>query len=212
MQVLSLATVLLGQGVGFTTAGSDRLRSKSLDRNSFNSGDWFNQIRWDCAAGNGFGAGLPPATENESRWPLAGPLLADPALVPPPELIEWTAERYRELLRIRRASPVFGLPTAEEVQRRLAFPLSGPDEPPGVIVMSLDAAGIDPLWSRLVVVFNATTETTVVPAPVAGLRLHPVLATSSDPLIRHASADDTKLIVPALSVAVFVVGLADSEE
>nr|WP_296071213.1 pullulanase-type alpha-1,6-glucosidase [uncultured Actinoplanes sp.] len=211
-QVLALSLVVLGQGAGFIALGSERLRSKSLDRNSYDSGDWFNQIRWDPATGNGFGAGLPPARENESRWPLAGPLLADPALVPPPELIERTAERYRELLRIRRASPVFGLPTAEEVQRRVAFPLSGPDEPPGVIVMSLDATGADPLWSWLVVVFNATTETTVVPAPVAGLRLHPELATSADPLIRHASADDTKLIVPALSVAVFVAGLAGSEE
>ena len=34
----------------------DLLRSKSLDRNSYNSGDWFNQIHWDCAQGNGFGA------------------------------------------------------------------------------------------------------------------------------------------------------------
>ncbi len=41
-----------------------------------------------------------------------------------------TAERYRELLRIRRSSPVFGLPTADEVQRRLTFPLGGPTRPP----------------------------------------------------------------------------------
>ena len=37
MQVLALSTVLLGQGIGFVTAGSERLRSKSLDRNSYNS-------------------------------------------------------------------------------------------------------------------------------------------------------------------------------
>src|SRR5690606_13683596 len=64
MQVLALATVVLGQGTGFVTAGTERLRSKSLDRNSYNSGDWFNQIRWDCTTGNGFGAGLPPAADN----------------------------------------------------------------------------------------------------------------------------------------------------
>src|SRR5205085_1894871 len=40
MQVVALATTVLGQGVGFCAAGSDRLRSKSLDRNSFDSGDW----------------------------------------------------------------------------------------------------------------------------------------------------------------------------
>ena len=67
------------------------------------------------------------------------------------------AERYRELLRIRRSSPVFGLPTADEVQRRVSFPLGGPAETPGVIVMCLDGTGLDPRWRQLVVVFNATT-------------------------------------------------------
>ena len=60
-----------GQGTGFVTAGTERLRSKSLDRNSYNSGDWFNQIRWDCEQGNGFGAGLPPAPDNEDKWSYA---------------------------------------------------------------------------------------------------------------------------------------------
>jgi pullulanase-type alpha-1,6-glucosidase len=203
LQVLALSLVVLGQGAGFVAMGSERLRSKSLDRNSHNSGDWFNQIRWDPAQGNGFGLGLPPAEENEELWPLARPLLADPALVPPPELIELTAERYRELLRVRRSSPVFGLPTADEVQRRLTFPLGGPGETPGVIVMCLDGTGLDPRWSRIVVVFNATGEPAV--ETVAGeLHPHPDLAGSVDPLLRTATAAAGRLTVPARSVAVFV--------
>ncbi len=86
MQILALSFVTLGQGAGFFALGSERLRSKSLDRNSYNSGDWFNQIRWDPAAGNGFGIGLPPASENEDQWDRARPLLADPSLVPPSEI------------------------------------------------------------------------------------------------------------------------------
>ncbi|GAB2588914.1 hypothetical protein Aab01nite_42340 [Paractinoplanes abujensis] len=207
LQVLALALVVLGQGAGFVALGSERLRSKSLDRNSFDSGDWFNQIRWDPRLGNGFGLGLPPAADNEDRWPLAGPLLADPALVPSPEVIELTAERYRELLRIRRSSPVFGLPTADEVQRRLTFPLGGPGETPGVIVMSLDGTGLDPRWSRIVVVFNATEAETVqtLPGAVAGLRPHPELIESADPLLRTATASGADLTVPSRSVAVFVL-------
>jgi pullulanase-type alpha-1,6-glucosidase len=208
MQVLALALVVLSQGVGFVALGSERLRSKSLDRNSFDSGDWFNEIRWDPAEGNGFGLGLPPAPDNEDRWPWARPLLADPSLVPPPDVIEMAAERYRELLRIRRSSPVFGLPTADEVQRRVTFPLGGPDEAPGVIVMCLDAAGLDPLWRRLVVVFNATETATSQAVPGLGpLRLHPELTASADPLLRTATADAGALFVPARSVAVFVAGL-----
>jgi pullulanase len=195
--------VVLGQGVGFLVLGSERLRSKSLDRNSYDSGDWFNGIRWDPAHGNGFGIGLPPAAENADRWAVARPLLADPALIPPPVVVEMCAERYRELLRIRRSSPAFGLPTADEVQRRVSFPAGTP----GVIVMSLDGTGLDPRWRRIVVVFNATESATAQAVPeLAGvpLRLHPSLVTSADPVLRTATADAGTLTVPARSVAVFV--------
>jgi pullulanase-type alpha-1,6-glucosidase len=210
MQILALALVVLSQGIGFVALGSERLRSKSLDRNSFNSGDWFNQIRWDPADGNGFGVGLPPASENEPTWPWARPLLADPALIPPPDVIELAAERYRELLRVRRSTPVFGLPTLEEVQRRLTFPLGGPHETPGVIVMCLDAAGLDSPWPQLAVVFNATETPTTQSVPALAelkLRPHPALATSADPLLRTATANGGALVVPPRSVAVFVTDL-----
>jgi pullulanase len=44
MQNVGLSTVVLGQGVPFLHAGSELLRSKSLDRDSYNSGDWFNKL------------------------------------------------------------------------------------------------------------------------------------------------------------------------
>ncbi|WP_328852125.1 pullulanase-type alpha-1,6-glucosidase [Micromonospora globbae] len=209
MQVLALSTVVFSQGTGFVTAGSERLRSKSLDRNSYNSGDWFNQIRWDCTRGNGFGAGLPPAADNQDKWPYARPLLADPALVPDCAAIDTTDARYAELLRIRASSPVFGLATAEQVQRRVAFPLSGPGETPGVLTMTLDGRGLDERWTSVTVVFNGTPETAT--QRVSGLRgadvsLHPVLRTSADPVLRTASFDRATgtFTVPARSVAVFV--------
>lgn len=73
MQVLALATAALSQGPALSQAGTDLLRSKSLDRNSFDSGDWFNAIHWDCRDGNGFGRGLPPAADNKDKWPYATP-------------------------------------------------------------------------------------------------------------------------------------------
>ncbi|MEU7947749.1 pullulanase-type alpha-1,6-glucosidase [Micromonospora taraxaci] len=209
MQVLALGTVVLGQGTGFVTAGTERLRSKSLDRNSYNSGDWFNQIRWGCEQGNGFGTGLPPAPDNEDKWPYAKPLLADPALVPDCAAINTTDARYAELLRIRASSPVFGLANAEQVQRRVAFPLSGAQETPGVLTMTLDARGLGGQWTSVTVVFNATPKTTT--QTVTGLRgadvaLHPVLVDSADPVLRTASFDRAAgtFTVPARSVAVFV--------
>ncbi|GLH98980.1 pullulanase-type alpha-1,6-glucosidase [Phytohabitans aurantiacus] len=199
MQVLALSTVVLGQGIGFVTAGSDRLRSKSLDRNSFNSGDWFNQIRWNCADGNGFGAGLPPAADNQSKWTYARPLLADPALVPDCAAIALATARYQEMLRIRASSPLFSLATAAEVQRHLSFPLSGPDETPGVLTMRL---------GDQVVVFNATPQAATQTVPAlrgAALALHPVLRESADPVARTSTftAATGTFTVPARTVAVF---------
>ncbi|MFF5218685.1 pullulanase-type alpha-1,6-glucosidase [Micromonospora sp. NPDC000442] len=209
MQVLALSTVVMGQGTGFVTTGTERLRSKSLDRNSYNSGDWFNQIRWDCTQGNGFGIGLPPAEDNRDKWPYAKPLLADPLLVPDCAAVELTDARYAELLRIRASSPVFGLPTAKQVQQRVAFPLSGADETPGVLTMTLDARGLGGAWKSVTVVFNATPETAT--QRVTGLRgadvaLHPVLRSSADPVLRTASFDRASgtFTVPARSVTVFV--------
>ncbi|GAA4962821.1 pullulanase-type alpha-1,6-glucosidase [Actinoplanes utahensis] len=205
MQVLALALVVLSQGAGFAALGTERLRSKSLDRNSFNSGDWFNQIRWDPALGNGFGLGLPPESDNGDKWDYARPLLGDPSLVPAPDVITFAAERYRELLRIRRSSPVFGLPDAEEVQRRLSFPLGGPGEQPGVIVMELDSTGLDRRWGRIVVVFNVTGSTAWPAVPDAGrLRPHPELTASADPALRAATPGEA----PPRSVTVFVSDLA----
>ncbi|MBQ1050499.1 pullulanase-type alpha-1,6-glucosidase [Micromonospora sp. C51] len=209
MQVLALSTVVMGQGTGFVTTGTERLRSKSLDRNSYNSGDWFNQIRWDCAQGNGFGIGLPPAEDNRDKWPYAKPLLADPKLVPDCAAVELTDARYAELLRIRASSPVFGLPTAKQVQQRVAFPLSGADETPGVLTMTLDARGLGGAWKSVTVVFNATPEAAT--QRVTGLRgadvtLHPVLRSSADPVLRTAAFDRSSgtFTVPGRSVAVFV--------
>ena len=45
MNTLSLATTALAQTPSFWHAGADLLRSKSLDRNSYDSGDWFNTPR-----------------------------------------------------------------------------------------------------------------------------------------------------------------------
>ncbi|GLY20386.1 pullulanase-type alpha-1,6-glucosidase [Micromonospora sp. NBRC 101691] len=209
MQVLALSTVVLGQGSGFVTTGTERLRSKSLDRNSYNSGDWFNQIRWDCAQGNGFGAGLAPAADNQDKWPYAKPLLADPALVPDCAAVNLTDARYAEMLRVRASSPVFGLTDAREVQKRVAFPLSGPQETPGVLTMTLDGRGLDRQWTSVTVVFNTTPQAAT--QQVDGLRgadvsLHPVLRNSADPVLRTASFDRAggTFTVPARSVAVFV--------
>ena len=196
MQVVALATGVLSQGPSLSQAGTDRLRSKSLDRNSFDSGDWFNALHWDCRLGNGFGRGLPPAPDNEPKWPYAAPLLTAPQLRPGCAEIEATSAAYRDLLRIRAAEPAFSRPDADSVQRALSFPLSGRSETPGVLTARL---------GDLVLVFNATPRTaTQRVASLAGTpyRVHPM---HRDPVTRRASYARTSgtFTVPARTVAVY---------
>jgi pullulanase len=204
-QVLAMSVAALSQGPALSQAGTDLLRSKSLDRNSYDSGDWFNAIHWDpCstvpgAGGNGFGRGLPPAADNQSKWPYARPLLADPALVPGCDVAKAASAAYRDVLRVRSAEPGFRLTTGAQVQRELSFPLSGAQETPGVITMRL---------GRLVVVFNATPgeRQQTLPA-LAGhdARLHPAQAHGSDPVVRRSSYDRATgtFTVPGRTVAIF---------
>jgi pullulanase/glycogen debranching enzyme len=201
MNTVSLATTALAQTPSFWHAGADLLRSKSLDRNSFNSGDWFNLLDLS-GQDNGFGRGLPPAADNEAKWPYAKPLLADGKLVPGCDAVTLADVRYRELLQIRKSSPVFGLPTAAEVQKRLSFPLSGAAETPGVITMHLDGRGLDRRWKSVTVVFNATpAAATQTVAALKGASVGP------HPLQHEAASFDRAtgtFTVPARTTAVFV--------
>ncbi|MEU6458482.1 pullulanase-type alpha-1,6-glucosidase [Streptomyces sp. NPDC047065] len=197
MQVLAMATAALSQGPALSQAGTDLLRSKSLDRNSYDSGDWFNAVHWNCADGNGFGRGLPPAADNQDKWPYAKPLLGAVRVGCPQ--ITGASAAYRDLLRIRTGERDFSLATAGQVQSRLSFPLSGKDETPGVITMRL---------GDLVVVFNATPQEQrqrLSGSAGTGYRLHPAQATGADPVVRgaaYAKASGT-FTVPARTVAVF---------
>ncbi|MFJ5275496.1 pullulanase-type alpha-1,6-glucosidase [Streptomyces parvulus] len=197
MQVLAMATAALSQGPALSQAGTDLLRSKSLDRNSYDSGDWFNAVHWNCADGNGFGRGLPPAADNRDKWPYAEPLLGAVRVDCPQ--ITGASAAYRDLLRIRTGEKDFSLATAGQVQSRLSFPLSGAEETPGVITMRL---------GDLVVVFNATPrsqEQRLGTAAGTGYRLHPAQASGADPVVReagYAKASGT-FTVPARTVAVF---------
>ena len=210
-QVVALSTVALGQGVPFFHAGAELLRSKSLDRNSFNSGDWFNTLDFSHQDNN-WGVGLPPATENASKWDFMRSLLADPALDPKPEHIQAALAGVEDLLSIRESSPLFRLGDADLVQERLTFHNTGPDQLEGLVVMSLDdttGSDLDPDLARIVALFNANDE--ALSFPIADYRgmlfgLHPIQAASTDPVVGTSSFDPGTgtFTVPARTTAVFV--------
>jgi pullulanase/glycogen debranching enzyme len=215
MQNLGIDILSLGQGIPFFHAGVDMLRSKSFDRDSYNSGDWFNRLDFSYMSNN-FGVGLPLEQQNRANWPLMQPLLANPNLKPQRTDILHAVEHFREMLRIRKSSRLFRMRTAEAIQAQLKFLNTGPHQIPGLIVMHLSAAEMDRDdahdahdYRQIVVLLNATGQPqTFSAADFAGacLSLHPVLVTSYDPVVRTASFDRTTgtFTVPGRTTAVFV--------
>lgn len=158
-QILANALVALGQGVSFWAAGTELLRSKSLDRDSYNSGDWFNAIDWS-GEWNQFGRGVPSAARNRDRWTQMRPLLNREDLRPDTAAMRECRDKSLELLRIRAAEPLLTLGSAAEIRKRVQFVATGeassefcPDEP-GIIAMWIDGTQVGDGHS-LLVVFNA---------------------------------------------------------
>jgi pullulanase len=208
-QVMGMSLVTLGQGVPFFQGGDDLLRSKDMDQNSYNSGDWFNKIDWTGNTAN-WGIGLPIASQNQGQWPIMTPLLSDSAYTPLPANIAYSEAAFQELLRIRSSSDLFHMATFAEVQQNLTFLNTGSNQTPGLIVMKLDANGANyGIYKHIVVIFNATNASlTFANARLQGLplHLHPVQRNSSDPATRQSTFNSKQgsATVPALTTAVFV--------
>ena len=208
-QVMAMSLVLLGQGVPFFQGGDDMLRSKDMDQNSYDSGDWFNKIDWSGATAN-WGIGLPIASQNGGQWPIMTPLLSNPAYTPRPQDIAYSGDAFREFLQIRYSSGLFRMASFGEIQQNLTFLNTGPSQIPGVMVMKLDANGGNyGRFKHIVVIFNATNQQlTFNDATLQGLHLHlhPVQQSSSDMLTRQSTFDfkEGSASVAALTTAVFV--------
>jgi len=139
-QLLGVALNAFSQGVAYYHAGVDTLRSKSMDQDSYNSGDWFNRLDWTCS-GNNFGVGSPVQGKNGNNWPIIQPLLGNPTLKPASSAIVSARDGFRDLLAIRKSSTLFRLRTAADVKARLTFPNSGPGQVATVMAGHLDGAG-----------------------------------------------------------------------
>jgi pullulanase len=166
---LALGIVALSQGIPFFDEGTELLRSKSGDQNSYDSGDWFNSVNWTGNANN-WGMGLPPQFSNPDDWPFWRPRLADPTISPGTKEIAASRQAFLDLLKVRKSSPLFRLHTGAEIQRRVHFLETdlGAGQPAGLIVMELqdeeaDGRDLDPNWRRILVAVNSLNDPQVFP-------------------------------------------------
>jgi hypothetical protein len=247
VQVLGIALNAFSQGVAYFHAGIDTLRSKSMDRNSFDSGDWFNRLDWSYRD-NHFGTGLPPEADNGVDHALIRPLLAaahgcasaasagcagaaaahgcasaasagcagavDPGIKPTPREIAFTRDAFRDLLRIRASSTLFRLRSAADIQQRLRFHNTGPEQVPVLIAAHIDGTGYaDARFAEILYLVNVDKRPRELLLP--GERgkayvLHPVHRAAGaadrrpvDSALYDASTG--RFLVPARTAVVYVV-------
>ncbi len=209
VQQLGIASITLAQGVPFYHGGMDILRSKSYDRDSYNSGDHFNAIDWSLVSNN-YGVGAPVAEKNADNWGIIKPRLANAAMKPDAVAAARSTALFREWLQIRKSSTLFRLRTGADVKSRMTLLNTGTAQVNGVVGYVVDGddyAGAN--YSKVVVLANVDKNAhTITAATLTGtnFELHPVLQDSVDSVVQTASVDNVSgsFTVPARTVAVFV--------
>ncbi|WP_212680331.1 alpha-1,6-glucosidase domain-containing protein [Undibacterium rivi] len=212
VQILGLGLTAFSQGIAYFHAGSDLLRSKSLDGNSYNSGDWFNRLDWTYQQ-NYFGTGLPPEKDNARFYTIMGPLLTDQRIKPRAQDIAMSRDAFRDLLRIRSSSALFRLSSSEEIQQRLRFFNTGPEQNPAVIAAHLNGENLSAAHFKAVMYFinvSKQEQRLVIPEQQGRhFQLHPVhlMHGAGDQRIASQAqfiSESGSFILPALSVVCFV--------
>jgi len=218
-QNMAATLPLMAQGIPFFQIGGDFLRSKSMDKNSYDSGDWYTYVDFTLQDNN-WNKGLPPAEDNQFRWDLIGEFANLPSRAPSANDIELAAEVFQEFLSIRATSPLFRITSADEIIKRVGFHNIGRRQQQGLIAMSLDDGvnanvmldDLDANYDALMVVINSGYEEKSIDVlTAAGFELHATLANSVDEVVRAASFTDSStdtqiqgtFTVPPLTTAIF---------
>lgn len=215
MQGVSLATAMLGQGIPFTHAGVELLRSKSMERDSYDSGDWYNRVDYTLADNN-FNKGLPRKDKDGDNYPLIEQVLGK-HVKPSGADMATMVGFYQELAELRQSSRLLRLGSGAEVIKRVDFRNTGPDQVPGLIVMTVDdginaGADLDPAIDGLVVMINATNAPQSIsdfrdgndqPIDLTSLQLSPAHH-GGESIARDAVVNGGTLTLGAWSAAVFV--------
>jgi pullulanase len=203
---VATSVIMLAQGIPFIHAGTELLRSKSMDRNSYDSGDWYNEIDWTGATSK-WNQGLPRPADNSGNVEQVKNVILDVNAVQDQTAREAALANFQDLLAIRKSSPLFRLRDQSQIDQRVKFYNTGPFQIPGVVAMGIDGCtepGFEPSEGALMVVFNASDDPrTLNLFGGEAWTLHPVQAASSDPVVKTARHDAAGFFVPARTTAVF---------
>jgi pullulanase len=213
VQMLGAAITAFSQGIAYFHAGIDTLRSKSMDGNSYDSGDWFNRLDWTYTD-NYFGIGAPQKKDNAAQYAFIKPRLANTSIKPAPKDIVLARDMFRDLLRIRASSALFRLTSAADISKRLQFFNTGAKQNPVVIVGHLNGTGLaGAKFNELMYFINVdkTPQTITLPSEQGKpYVLHPIHLTEDAAdkrpaaLARYERASG-EFLIPARTALVYVV-------
>jgi pullulanase len=213
VQNMGTALMTLAQGIPFYHAGQEILRSKSLERDSYNAGDWFNLLDFSYQSNN-FGVGLPSASHNQGNWPLMRPILSNGQIKPASSHITSALTYATEMMAIRKDSTLFRLRSGQDVANRLSFYNTGSNQVAGVVAMAIN--GQQPAvypgakYKSVVVLFNVdkvAQSVTIDALKGKTLSVHPIQQASTvDTLAKSATYNTANgaFTIPARTTVVFV--------
>ena len=166
-------------------AGSQQLRLRRLVQQGVLGHAAATTSAWACRR---------PGT-TARRWIIMDPLLANTALDPAAADMNAAAAHLREILRIRKSSPLFRLTTEADANARVSF-YNTDNAKDGLIVMALSdvpAPDLDASYETILVFFNANKiQQTFTIAGANAFSLHPLQAdaTDADAVVQTAGFND----------------------
>lgn len=213
---LSASIPLLSQGIPFFQLGLDKMRSKSMDRNTYDAGDWYNAVDYTNQSNN-WQAGTPVDNSNDGNLAAITTIKSNSEIAVDSADIDFSSAVFAEFLAIRSDSSLFRLTTAQDIIDRVGFHNTGASQTPGLIVMSIDdgtseslqLTDLDSDYDAIVVVINGTdAEQSHNIATAEGFTLHTIQQTSVDTRVQAASftagTGEGVFTVPAFTTAIFV--------
>lgn len=198
MQGIALASVILGQSPVFDQQGSDLLRTKFFQNDSYNTGDFGNLVNYDATKGNGF---IPYALVNKSKdaddWDAilkVSKYNTDVGADVKAKMID----TYKKLATIRKEHNIIHLGSADLIKENVSFLNVGSKQIPGLIVMKVvKPASVTDTANELYVVLNAAPESKSLDFATG------LTALDTGALYEGKCTADSKLSVGPWSVCVF---------
>lgn len=117
---LTLSFILFSQGIPFIEGGSEILRSKNGDIDSYDSGDYYNALNLNLD-NNHWNRALPPEWKNGTEWNFWSLRIADKSINPRPQDIQETKNLVDTMLKIRSHYDAFKLESLSSIQEHLSF-------------------------------------------------------------------------------------------